>query len=101
VLAHQRGFAAADRKAFVALAWLARQRPRVAGVLLIAACIGFTQLFEFFTNTHLGLVTRGITFLLFIGPLLASGVALLAMRREHNDLEEDAAKLSRSESTRR
>lgn len=64
-------------------AWLARRWPRTAGVLLLAASVGF---FVFIGRLHLargfGAVVSAITLLLFVGPLLASGIALLAARDE-------------------
>jgi hypothetical protein len=62
---------------FFALAWLSHRWPRTTGALLLVASIFFMQLFGFFRSSPLGLVTRCITFTLFLGPLLASGIALL------------------------
>lgn len=64
-------------------AWLARRWPRPAGVLLLAAGAFFLV---FIGRIHLargfGAVVSAITLLLFVGPLLASGIALLASREE-------------------
>jgi hypothetical protein len=65
---------------FFALAWLSRRWPRAAGVLLLCSCALFAQLLGVFRLSNLELVTRAITYVLFLGPLLASGVALLTVR---------------------
>jgi hypothetical protein len=63
---------------FFGCAWLSRRWPRPAGWLLVAAAIFFAQLIlRLHQARGLGLVVSAITLLLFIGPLLASGVALL------------------------
>jgi hypothetical protein len=67
---------------FFVLAWLSQRWPRTTGVLLLVASIFFMQLFGFFRSSPLGLVTRCITFTLFLGPLLASGIALLCSGKE-------------------
>lgn len=79
---------------FFASAWLSYRWPRIAGVLLLVASIYFMQLFGVFrsSNSNLGLVTRGVTYILFLGPLLASGVALLGVGNECEH-SEDAAGL--------
>jgi len=73
------------------LAWLSRGWPRVSGVLLLAAAALLFELFGLFRRDNLGLVTQGVTFLLFLGPLIASGIALLAARPR--DGEDDAEEL--------
>jgi hypothetical protein len=65
---------------FFAMAWLSHRWPRVSGIFLLAAAIFFMQLFGVFSSSPLGLVTRGVTYVLFLGPLLASGIALLCVR---------------------
>ncbi|MHC5063684.1 MAG: hypothetical protein ACYTG5_06895 [Planctomycetota bacterium] len=67
---------------FFALAWMAGRMPRISGMLLLGAAGFFVYLFRFFQRDHIGLVTDGVTFIFFVGPLLASGVALLAVRGE-------------------
>ncbi len=67
---------------FFALAWTAGKWPRVTGGLLLAAAVLFFQFFGMFRTSNLGLMTQGVTFILFVGPLLASGIALLFERRE-------------------
>ncbi len=64
---------------FFALAFAARRWPKVAGVLLIAASgffFYFFGLYRIFGNEPLAR-GRGFVIVLFIGPLFASGVALL------------------------
>ena len=73
---------------FFAMASLSLRWPRITGILLLTISIFFMQFFGFFRNNNLGLVTQGVTFLLFIGPLLASGVALLSVSR-HPESEEE------------
>ena len=74
---------------FFVLAWLSRRWPRTTGVLLLVASIFFLQLFGFFRSTPLGLVTRCITFTLFLGPLIASGIALLCSEKKDEPAEGD------------
>ncbi|MFI5181183.1 MAG: hypothetical protein ACHQPI_07315 [Thermoanaerobaculia bacterium] len=66
---------------FFACAWLSRKWPRMTGALLLAASIFF---FVLLSRLHqqrgLGLVTSATTMILFIGPLFASGIALMAER---------------------
>lgn len=63
---------------FFAAAWSARRWPRVSGALLLAASAFFLW---FIGRMHLQrgfpLVVSALTLLLFVGPLLASGIALL------------------------
>ncbi len=60
-------------------AWLSRKWPRIAGAFLLAAAV---VLFILIGRLHLArgfaLVVSAITLLLFVGPLVASGIALLA-----------------------
>ena len=74
---------------FFALALVAGRRPRLAGVLLLAAAAFFFWLFgmvEIFTRP-LGM-GRIVVLVLFLGPLVASGVALLGGRAP-NDLDDE------------
>lgn len=68
---------------FFAGAWLARRWPRTTGGLLLGAAVFF---FVFIGRLHIArgfaLVVSAITLLLFVGPLLASGIALLAARED-------------------
>lgn len=70
---------------FFVLAWLSQRWPRTSGVLLLVACAFFAQFFGVFESNNQALITRLITYVLFLGPLLASGVALLAMRSENEE----------------
>jgi hypothetical protein len=65
---------------FFVLAWLSRRWPRVSGVLLLAASVFFMRFLGLPGTGNLGLMTNLVTGLLFVGPLLASGVALLSVR---------------------
>lgn len=68
---------------FFVLAWLSGRRPRVTGILLLAASVFFFfWLFGGFKNSSLNPITDGVAFILFLGPLLASGVALLGAGKE-------------------
>ena len=69
---------------FFALAWLSSRWPRVTGILLLAAFIFFFQ----FLGFNLEQVDDGVTFILFLGPLLASGVALLLAGKKSEDPED-------------
>lgn len=73
---------------FFVLAWLSRRHPRVAGGLLLAAFAALMILFRVGWNDNLSLVTQGVTFVLFLCPLLATGIALL-VERARGDLDED------------
>lgn len=69
---------------FFGLAWLSRRKPRVSGALLLAVSVGFVLLFRLFQRDNFGLISESVTFVLFIGPLLACGIALLAARSDDN-----------------
>ncbi len=76
---------------FFVLAWLSRRWPRVAGVLLLLAAAGFLVLeMPHVARTSILEVITGVTFVLFLGPLLVSGVALLCTAKsEHLDNAEE------------
>ncbi len=64
------------------MAWLAKRWPLVAGILLIAVSIFFFSFFglqEVFSGDPRGL-RRIPVVVLFVGPLVSSGVALIASR---------------------
>lgn len=67
---------------FFALAWLADRRPRVSGALLLVVSVVLFFFLGGFRNGNLALITQGVTFILFLGPMLASGVALLSAQKE-------------------
>ncbi len=67
---------------FFALAWLSKRWPHVTGALLLGVAVFFVQLLGFFRHEHLALINQAITFLVFIGPLLASGIALISLKTE-------------------
>lgn len=69
---------------FFLLAYIATRWPRIAGILLILASCFFFYLFhlyEIFGPDPLGR-GRGMVIVLFIGPLLFSGIILLRNRKE-------------------
>ena len=75
---------------FFVLAWLSGRWPRVAGILLLTVAVGFFVLLELphiARTSILELITDATTILL-LGPLLASGVALLSAGKR--DCAEDA-----------
>lgn len=74
---------------FFAAAMLAHRRPRLAGALSLAAGLGFGLFFGLLRSSGPGLVTRGVVFVLFLGPLIACGMALLAVKRSNDDGNED------------
>ena len=64
---------------FFFLAWLSRRLPRITGLLLIAASVFFIyffKLYEIFGDDPLE-KARPVVLILFVGPLLASGIALI------------------------
>jgi hypothetical protein len=64
---------------FFVLAWLSGRWPRIAGVLLLAVAVGFFLMFELphIARTSILEVITSVPFILFLGPLLTSGIALL------------------------
>lgn len=70
---------------FFAMAWLSGRWPRVAGLTLIAASVFFYFFFGGLRRPNFDVITTAVTFLLFIGPLLASGIALVSARRPAGD----------------
>lgn len=74
---------------FFALAWLSRRFPRISGILLLAVSIFFVRFMGWFQGGERGIINESVTFILFVGPLLGSGVALLAMGRQP-DLPRDS-----------
>ncbi len=67
---------------FFLLAWLSKRWPRVAGALLIAAGVFMYLFFDFASDKRGGLVVNTGVAILLVGPLLASGAALLRTRGE-------------------
>ncbi|MBC8425829.1 hypothetical protein H8E07_17085 [bacterium] len=73
---------------FFAMAWAAPRWPRVAGVLLLAVSaylFWFLGFFKIFTDP-LGM-GRSVVVVLFLGPLVASGLALLKASTEDDSQE--------------
>lgn len=75
---------------FFSLAWLSRRWPRVAGVALLAAAALLTWFLGMFRHEHLAMVDQAVTFMLFIGPLIACGLALVGSAAESDDNDERA-----------
>lgn len=67
---------------FFVLAFAAPRLPRATGATLLAAAAAAVWFLGIFRTPNLGLLTQGFTFVLFVGPLAASGVALLTAPRE-------------------
>jgi uncharacterized membrane protein len=67
---------------FFVLAFLARRWPRLAGALLVVVAAFFYRFFRFYSDDRGGLVVNTQVAILLVGPLLASGIALLTVRRE-------------------
>ncbi len=82
---------------FFALCWSSARWPRSTGILLLVAAAFLFQFFGMFQRTNRNLISQGITFILFLGPLVASGLALLACRS--SDDEADGELQSRIGST--
>ena len=75
---------------FFVLAWLSGRWPRIAGVTLLIVSVFLFVLIELPTISRTSIleVFTGDVFILFFGPLLASGVALLC--KEKTEPAEDA-----------
>jgi hypothetical protein len=67
---------------FFILAFLGRRWPRVAGAILMGAAAFFIYFFGWYKVGPSGFVNQTVTMIIFIGPLVASGVALLGPRAE-------------------
>lgn len=63
---------------FFILAILSLRLPRLAGTLLLVSAVALTWFFQFFQRDNSAIINQAIVFILFIGPLIASGVALLS-----------------------
>ena len=76
---------------FFVLAWLSTRWPRVAGVLLlvVSAFLFVLLVLPTIARTSILEAFTGLVFILFLGPLLTSGVALLCMRKK-SECPEDA-----------
>ncbi len=77
---------------FFVLAWLSTRWPRVAGVILLVVSVLLFLLIEVPVIARTGNLEpiTDVAFILFFGPLLASGVALLCTGRMSGGEEEDA-----------
>lgn len=74
---------------FFALAWLSTRWPRTTGGLLLVAGAFFVQFFGMFRRPNLAFIDQAVTFVFFIGPLLASGVTLLAVGAGKTEPDDD------------
>ena len=70
---------------FFVLAWLSRRWPRVAGVLLLVVSVFLFVLIGLpdIARTSIVEVLTGDVFILFFGPLLSSGIALLFVGKKN------------------
>ncbi|MCA9157778.1 MAG: hypothetical protein KDA51_04095 [Planctomycetales bacterium] len=75
---------------FFALAWLSRRWPRITGVLLLVVAASLFSFFGYFRRDNLALVNQASTFVLFIGPLLSSGIALVNVENGFDESEVSA-----------
>jgi hypothetical protein len=76
---------------FFVLAWLSRRWPRIAGALLLLAAAGLFVFFGGFREGGPALITRGVTYLLFLGPLVASGLALVTVEDDEDEASAESA----------
>lgn len=67
---------------FFLTAWLCGRWPKVAGVILLAVSVRFLVYFGWLDVEKLAKVTPLVVSVLFIGPLLATGIALAFSHRE-------------------
>ncbi len=76
---------------FFLLSWLARRYPRVAGVLLVACAVAAVWFFglDRLLRDHDGDLSGLLVLVVFVGPLLAGGLALLGLGREYVPAEPD------------
>jgi hypothetical protein len=65
---------------FFLLAFLGCRWPRAAGAALMAAAAFFVYFFGWYKVGAMGFVNQTVTMIIFIGPLVASGLALMASR---------------------
>jgi len=66
---------------FLLLAALAPRLPRLTGLLAVGVAVGLYLQFRYWDESHMGgLVVNSLVAVLLCGPLLASGLALLARR---------------------
>jgi len=81
---------------FFALAWLSGRWPRLVGVFLLATAAFFVYFFGMFRQDQLAMMNQAVTFVLFIGPLLASGISLVVFGGEVDELDEQDTEVCRS-----
>jgi len=70
---------------FFALAWLSRIWPRFSGVLLLAVASFLAWFMGWLTDPSLERFVGDGLFVVFIGPLIASGIVLLTVRQNTPD----------------
>jgi len=73
---------------FFLLAWLAHRQPRLCGVLALGVAAFFFRFFGIFQNPHIAALNQVVVVVFFLGPLLASGLVLLASHPESADLND-------------
>jgi hypothetical protein len=75
---------------FFALAYTARRWPRITGGILLACSAFFFYFFKLYEIFEHPLeMGRPVVLVLFLGPLLASGIALLGVDSSEDESEED------------
>jgi len=72
---------------FFLLSFLGSRWPRLAGAILMAAAGFFVYYFGWYRVGASGFVNQTVTMIIFIGPLLAAGVALLGARTQESQAE--------------
>jgi hypothetical protein len=73
---------------FFLLAWLSGRRPRISGVLLLAVFAALLLLFGAPRVSKPSEMTDGVVGIFVLGPLLASGIALLWAGKKNEDPED-------------
>lgn len=74
---------------FFLVAWSSQRYPRPSGVLLLVISLFLLQFFGAFRMTGENFINKTLVLILFVGPLLAAGVALVALRAEVAGLKEE------------
>ena len=76
---------------FFGLAWISTRWPKIAGISLLAFSVFFTVFFGLFRREHISMINQAVTFVLFLGPLIASGIALIGTRARDSSTESDGS----------
>lgn len=65
---------------FFLAAWLSQRFPRLSGALLLVVSLFLMQFFGVFRMTGENFINKSLVLILFVGPLLAAGLSLVASR---------------------